>query len=373
VLQQDCSSPFRNLVPRRDNIDCCVTANSGKIERFRRKELPVKKRGAAAPLHRSDRGDITYIECRGASKSCPVPEKNNVVEAISSLHSNSPSVQTIHERWVTIDRARMRYLCSGSGPAILLVHGFLGYSFSWRFTIPALATRATVYAVDMMGTGYSDHPKNLDCSMRASAERLLHFLDAVGVSSCDLLGTSHGGAVAMMAASLSPERFRRLILVAPANPWSAYGKGLTRLLTITWIEPWFFRLLPSLEALNGFFLRRMYGDPRRIRSGTLEGYSAALRISGAFRSARLALRCWNRDLETVGTALPRISHLPTLLIWGSMDTAVSLASARRLRQQFVDCQLVTFDGVGHLPYEEVPEQFNQTVIQFLDSRLPGNS
>ena len=99
----------------------------------------------------------------------------------------------------------------------MLVHGLLGYSFSWRHALPVLSEKATVYAVDMLGVGFSDRPPNLDCRFRAHAERLLAFLDGVGITSCDLLGTSHGGAVVMMAAALAPERVRRLILVAPVN------------------------------------------------------------------------------------------------------------------------------------------------------------
>ena len=289
---------------------------------------------------------------------------------ISSLDSALAHTQTIDEHWVSIDNARMRYLRAGSGPALLLVHGLLGYSFSWRFTIPAIIGR-TVYACDMLGTGFSERPANLNCSLRASAERLLRFLDAVDVSSCDLLGTSHGGAVAMMAASLAPERFKRLILVAPVNPWSEHGKGLARLLTNPLVKPWFFDLVPHLELVHGYVLRRMYGDPRRIRPGTLEGYSAAFRIPGSFRYGLSVLHCWNNDLQELENALSRISHFPTLLIWGERDTAVNLSSAQRLREQFRHCELVVFDGVGHLPYEEVPEQFNRAVVQFLGA--PENS
>ena len=118
----------------------------------------------------------------------------------------------------------MRYLCGGSGPPLLLLHGLLGYSFSWRFALPLLAEKATVYAVDMPGVGFSDRPPGASGSLRAQAKRLLRFMDGVGIASCDLLGTSHGGAVVMMAASLAPERVRSLILVAPVNPWSAHGR-----------------------------------------------------------------------------------------------------------------------------------------------------
>ena len=107
----------------------------------------------------------------------------------------------VEERWFVLDGHRMRYLCGGSGPPLLLLHGLLGYSFSWRFALPLLAEKATVYAVDMPGVGFSDRPSDASGSLRAQAERLLRFMDGVGIASCDLLGTSHGGAVAMMAAA----------------------------------------------------------------------------------------------------------------------------------------------------------------------------
>jgi pimeloyl-ACP methyl ester carboxylesterase len=74
---------------------------------------------------------------------------------------------------------------------------------------------------------------------------------------------------------------------------------------------------------------------------------------------------WNRDLEELESVSPLIKNIRTLLIWGSADTAVDPASAEPLKRRFSDCQLVMFDGVGHLPYEEVPEEFNRTVTKFL--------
>ena len=272
---------------------------------------------------------------------------------------------SIEDHWITLDGARMRYLRSGSGPALLLLHGLLGYSFSWRYALPYLARQATVHAVDMLGTGFSDRPSDLDCRLRANAERLVRFLDAVGEDSCDLLGTSHGGAVAMMAAALAPERIRRLVLVAPVNPWSHLGKRMAAFLSAPAVAPLFLRIAPLLEPTHGYFLRRLYGDTRRIRPGTLEGYSAPFALPGAFESGLGILRTWAQDLEELRSALPRISHIPTLLLWGGVDAAVDPASAEPLRRQFENCRVLMFEGVGHLPYEEVPEEFNRAVAEFL--------
>ena len=292
---------------------------------------------------------------------------NNQQESQVRLQTAIP----VEERWFVLDRHRMRYLCSGSGPPLLLLHGLLGYSFSWRFALPLLAEKATVYAVDMPGVGFSDRPPHASGSFRAHAERLLRFMDGVGVESCDLLGTSHGGAVAMMAASLAPERVRSLILVAPVNPWSAHGRRLAPFLSSAPVSWLLLRLGPCLGIVHDALLRRLYGDPQRIRPGTLAGYSAPFRIPGTLNYGLGVVRSWNRDLEELESALPRISGIPILLLWGSRDAAVSPASREQLRQQFRHCQVEVFDGVGHLPYEEVPEAFNASVISFLGRNRAG--
>ena len=287
------------------------------------------------------------------------------MKEISETETKPKASPLVEERWTVLDGYRMRYLHSGSGPALLLVHGLMGYSFSWRYALPVLAEKATVYAVDQLGAGFSDRPSSLKCGLGASAERLLRFLDAVGVNSYDLLGTSHGGAVAMMAASLAPERVRSLILVAPVNPWSAHGRRLAPFLSSSPISWLLLRFASRLEVAHDRLLRRLYGDPRNIRAGTLEGYSAAFRIPHTLDYGLDVVRSWNHDLKDLESALPRITHIPTLLLWGSKDVAVNPASAEQLRLQFKDCRVKIFDGVGHLPYEEVPEKFNAAVVGFL--------
>ncbi|MBZ5574092.1 MAG: alpha/beta fold hydrolase [Acidobacteriia bacterium] len=271
----------------------------------------------------------------------------------------------IEDLQTELDGVRWRYRRAGSGPAVLLVHGLMGYSFSWRHTIPVLARQATVYAVDLPGAGFSDRPAGMDCSQRASAARLLRFMDGVGLASCDLLGTSHGGALAMTVAALAPERVRSLILVAPVNPWSAHGKLLSLFLTSPPIGPLFLHAMPHLQILHDFYFRRLYGDTRRIRPGTREGYLAPMQRAGSFEYVLGVLRSWNRDLKELESLLPGIAHIPTLLIWGSLDAAVNPASAYQLQKRFRDCHLLMMKGVGHLPYEETPEEFNRAVTEFL--------
>jgi pimeloyl-ACP methyl ester carboxylesterase len=280
----------------------------------------------------------------------------------------------VEECWMELDGARTRYLRAGSGPPLILLHGLLGYSFSWRFTMPALAPYATVYAPDMLGSGFSDRAFSLDHSMRATARRVVRFAANLGLSSFDLLGTSHGGAVAMMAAEeclalASAVRLNRLVLVAPVNPYSSHGK---------WLAPFFgtppgaalFRLtFARMPFLFPYWHRRMYGNRNHIPPGTFEGYMAPLAVPGLFEHGLNIVRSWKRDLQELATSLPKLASLPTLIMWGSADSAVYASSARPLAKFFPNSQTVIFPGVGHLPYEECPEQFNRALIEFL-TRTP---
>jgi len=280
----------------------------------------------------------------------------------------------VEECWMEVDGARMRYLRAGSGPALILLHGLLGYSFSWRFTMPALAPYATVYAPDLLGAGFSDRPQGIDHSMRGTALRVLQFADQLGLSSFDLLGTSRGGPVAMAAAAESiaangKPRVRKLVLVCPVNPYSAHGRWLAPFFATRVGAALFRSVLGGMPSLYPYWHGRLYADRKKIPPGSLEGYKAPLAVPGLFEHGLSIVRTWTADLQELETLLPKLRAIPTLLIWGSKDPAVYSSSLKPLAQHFPNCRAVVFPGVGHLPYEECPEQFNRAVIEFLTAPL----
>lgn len=274
------------------------------------------------------------------------------------------------ESWVTVDGHRMRYVRVGSGPPLLLLHGLLGYSFSWRLNEESLARNATLYELDLLGVGGSDRPRGLDYGLRAQARRMLRVMDELGLASAEVLGTSHGGALALMMAALAAEegrpRIPRLILAAPANPWSKHGRIFSRVLgspPLRWLLPAPMRW--SAPLCGPWFLSRMYGDRKRIPPGTLEGYVRPMLIPGSFEYALDILRTLRRDLDEMAGLLPRIAHLPTLFLWGTRDPIVLPDSIAPLRACFHRSELVMIEGAGHLPYEESPQEFNRAVSGFL--------
>jgi haloacetate dehalogenase len=275
----------------------------------------------------------------------------------------------IEEHWLELADGRMRYLKAGSGPALILIHGLMGYSFSWRFTIPALAPHATVYALDNLGAGMSTATEGMDCTIRATAERVLQFADALGIKDFDLLGTSRGGGVAIMVAAICAQRhdarLRRLVLVASINPWSPHGKRLAPFLGSAFGAMLFRNTIERWRSLDYLWLRRLFGDGSKIPPDSLDGYRIPVLKNHAFRHASRIVMNWTEDLAELERALPKIRDYPTLLIWGTKDRAVHFSSAEPLRRNFRDVRLVAFDGIGHLPYEEAAEDFNRALVAFL--------
>jgi len=264
--------------------------------------------------------------------------------------------------------AAMRYLRTGSGPPLILLHGLLGYSFSWRYTMPALAPYRTVYAPDMLGAGFSDRPQ-IDHSMRTTALRVLSLAERLGLSSFDLLGTSRGGAVAMCAAAeclrAGRAEVRSLVLVAPVNPYSPHGRWLAAFASSEVGSVIMRAVLEHLPFLYPYIHAHLYGDRANIPPGSLDGYRAPLAIPGLFDHAFGIVKTWGADLRELQALLPKLGGIRTLLMWGSKDPAVYVSSMESLARHFSNAERIVFPGIGHLPYEECVEEFNRALIKFL--------
>jgi pimeloyl-ACP methyl ester carboxylesterase len=188
-------------------------------------------------------------------------------------------------------------------------------------------------------------------------------MDALGLPDADVAGHSHGGSIAMMLAARHPGRVRRLVLFAPANPFCDLGRPLIRFYR-TRFGTWCARRLPLLpRALQRTALSRMYGDPRRVAPGVLEGYTRSLN-NGTVDHVLGIVRNWTADMLSLREALDRLAGLPTLLIWGDRDRAVGVSSGERLAE-LLNARLIVLPGVGHIPFSETPDICNRTVGEWL--------
>lgn len=283
---------------------------------------------------------------------------------------------TYEEKFVEVDGLRFRFLRAGDGPPLILVHGLLGYSFSWRHAIPLLAcehelSSREVFALDMPGAGFSECPPAMDAHLAAAAARLMKFLDAVGIDRCDLVGSSYGGTTVLRLATLAPHRVRSLALVAPANPWSKIGRKRLVALGIPAIGGLFPKFARRTRFLHRHFISSMYGDRSRLSEETVRGYSLALARPFLIEHAVKITHSWHRDMLELEAELAKVRDIPALLIWGDKDRLVSFSSAEILAHNFRISKIVVLSGVGHLPYEEAPTEFCRPVLEFLAEHSPA--
>jgi 4,5:9,10-diseco-3-hydroxy-5,9,17-trioxoandrosta-1(10),2-diene-4-oate hydrolase len=268
-------------------------------------------------------------------------------------------------RFIDVLGTRMHYVHGGSGRPMLLIHGIVGSTTNWRRNIAALARNASVYAIDLVNMGRSQRVAGIDADLEASADRVAAFMDAMGIDQAEIIGHSHGGAVSTMLAARHPDRVRSLILFAPVNPFSHLEAPLIRLYSST-PGRLLARVVPYLPRwVHQIALERMYGDPTRIAEGTLDGYIEGLRVPGTIQHVMAIVGGWYRNIAALKTALSQVTHVPTLLMWGDRDRAVSVASGRQLLRELRDAELIVVPGAGHVVFEEMPEECNRAMCDWL--------
>lgn len=290
------------------------------------------------------------------------------------LHEKMPDAQTnslpiTEHDWAMPSGHRMHYLKTGDGPPLLLIHGLVAYSFSWRFNLPALAPHFTCYAVDLLGMGGSDRPSGIDVSLRALATGLIAFMQSRSGGPWSVMGTSHGGGVAMWVARLAHEAgfpLRRLVLVSPINPWSAHGRTLAPFAAHPWTAAIVRVSRFAYVPVRRITFSRMYGDPRKVTEEAIAGYAKPLRIEGTVPHCLALLKDWIHNVDELEEVMRGIES-STLLVWGTKDRQVYFSSAQRIVETMRNARLIAIEGAGHLPYEERPEEFNAAVIAFLNT------
>lgn len=246
----------------------------------------------------------------------------------------------------------LHYIDRGSGPPVVLIHGFGGHTFSYRRNIPALAGHHRVIAVDLMGFGYSERPEHADYSLTAQAQLVLGLMDELGIDSASVVGHSMGGEVAMRVAEAAPERVQNLVLVA-----SVSGDRFPTLPPTPIIKP-FMPLLSRLTAR--FLLKRGFYDRTKLTDEVREGYRGPRRVRGFMDGIYQLMRDARHDPKI---AYDRITQ-PTLILWARGEKLPG-SMLTRLRNHLPRSEVRYIEEAGHLLLEEQPDAVNREILRFI--------
>ncbi len=243
----------------------------------------------------------------------------------------------------------------GTGPPLVLLHGFVGNSREWRRQIDELSDEFTVVAWDAPGSGRSSDPPET-FRLADYADCLAAFIDAVGLARPNVVGLSFGGALALELYRRHPTIPRSLVL---ASAYAGWAGSLPDELVQR-------RLQQTLQAADSPPEQRVQAMIPTMFSGSPEAEPVE-----AFREIMLeihpaGLRAMARSLAEADLRdiLPRIT-VPTLLLYGDEDVRAPLTLAKNLHTRIPTSKLVVMAGVGHMSSVEAAERFNAEVRSFL--------
>jgi 2-hydroxymuconate-semialdehyde hydrolase len=252
----------------------------------------------------------------------------------------------------------LAYHDEGSGPAVLLLHGFPVSSYLWRGLIPALAARHRVIAPDLLGLGDSQRPVGAALDIRAQAAYVGELLDGLGVDRLAVVGHSTGGGVAQLLVERRDD-VEALVLIDSI----AFDAWPTEAISEVQVLPATEETFETAELVIRSALQIGTWEDV-VTEDDVQAYLRPWRsgdVSGLFRWARALDGIGLRDLERRMSAW----ELPTLILWGEADTFHPVAVAERLNAAIASSALGLVPGCGHFLPEEAPETIYPLIAEYL--------
>ncbi len=267
-------------------------------------------------------------------------------------------------KFVTVNGKRVHYIEKGDGKPVIFVHGYLYNTVMWKKNIDALAKKFKVYAIDLLGWGYSERLKTMDYSFPFYGKQIVGFMDALKIDKASLVGHSMGGGISIYVAAHYPDRVERLILVDP----SAIRYPMT---TIGWIyqQPFIGEFMNALlgDALAENSVKTLwFYDPNKVTKEHVREVVQPFCIKGSYASMMYILRNVLKApyVEEEVNMLAKINK-PILIVHGREDIGIPPDRSEKLAQLWKDSKLAIFEKAGHSPHEEYPEKFNKLAVDFL--------
>jgi pimeloyl-ACP methyl ester carboxylesterase len=267
----------------------------------------------------------------------------------------------------------LHYVIGGSGPLIVLLHGFPNTWYSWREVMAQLAPTMTVLAVDLRGLGDSEAGK-LPNDVPTGAQDLALLLDEIDAGPALLVGQDWGGSTAFAFAAAHPEAIRALVVIE-AMPRGAWTDA-------TAATPWFvgFHQVPALpeQMVRGrervyldWFYQAYSATPGVPDQQAVDEYVRTYSRPGVMASALERYRAIDREIEHNTRSLQNAMTVPVLAVGG--EHSFGGAVAENLGRAAPNVQAVVIDGCGHYVSEERPDQLVGLLQRFSDEHTKVQS
>lgn len=277
----------------------------------------------------------------------------------------------------------IRYQVSGNtGPALVLIHGFGANSDHWRKNIPVLAKSHRVYAIDLIGYGYSDKPNPREFGDKSFytfetwANQINEFCTDVIKDEAFFICNSIGGLVGLQAAVMEPQICKGIVLLnislrllhIKKQPW--FGRPFIRsfqnLLRNTSVGKFFFEAVATPQSVKNI-LCQCYHDTSQVTDELVEKILLPGLEPGAV-DVFLEFICYS-DGPLPEELLPQVK-CPVLVGWGDKDPWEPIDLGRAYGDFDTVEDFVVLSDVGHCPQDEAPQLVNPLVELFVARHAP---
>lgn len=259
------------------------------------------------------------------------------------------------------------------GVPVILLHGFPEFWYGWRHQIPALVEGGfRVFAPDQRGYNLSDKPDSISAyNLDELARDVIGLIDSTGQPKVHLIGHDWGAAVAWWTAMHYPDRLNKLAILNVPH-MSVMFKAL-RTNPAQMLRSWYiaFFQIPRLpefmilsgDAMAGISALLRTSNPGSFTDHDIPHYIHAWKQPGAMT----AMLNWYRAIVRYPpppAADSRI-HVPTRIIWGKNDVALTAQMAAQSLEYCNDGQLTMLENATHWVQHDQPERVNHLLLEFL--------
>jgi len=266
---------------------------------------------------------------------------------------------------------RVHYIDEGQGDVLLFVHGTPTWSFEWRQCVRALSETHRCIALDNLGFGLSDRPRDFDYSPESHARVLRAFVERLGLTDVTLVVHDFGGPIGLPLAVEQPSIVRRLVVL---NTWMwSFADDAEMVRKAKVAAGGFGRFLYryanfSLRVLTPY----AYADRRKLTPRIHEQYLMPFRDVDSrgrvlWPLARAILGS-SDFYDSLWAKRETLRGMPALIVWGMKDPAFPPRLLSRWRQVLPQATVVELP-VGHWPQEEAPD----AVVEAIVSQQPGRA
>lgn len=301
-----------------------------------------------------------------------------VVLFLASLYRQDISPDEVNSKYLTpesqfieVGGIRVHVRIKGQGEPIFLLHGSFASLHTWEPWQQELSPYYQTISLDFPGHGLTGPDSLKRYSTKDYSQLVYELAQKLNLQEYHLAGNSMGGGVALQHASDYPGNVLSLNLIDAAGATAPERKTVDSTAQRktssggAWIfqvarHPLFSKLLLSCtpKFLFELNMKQVYGDDAKVTDEVTTRYYELLLREGNRRATldRLSMPRKGNSIQ-----FERLT-MPTLIIWGALDTWIPLSQGRRLQQLIPGANLVVFDTAGHVPMEEIP---TETVAEYL--------